>query len=308
MFQKNILSALAVALILLPAFGQTKPNIPAAQVVKASAGGIDLPCLDVKPPKPMPKDDSPTVLKPAQWWVAGHDTPLVIRQSSTDGGAVIITMRPGPLKLPVDVAVGRSADKDDPEFVTITGKYVYCVRCQTAGTVSLEIVPALNRFEVLPDGKQGAQIPLTESDFYFRKVLCDTSVVPIPTPPAPVPPAPNPPPNPTPTPVPPPPAPVMGKLWGYILIEDRSNPFTNRGPVLQAMDTYVKANSLAFRKFDVKVETVPPDLVSYVAAYKKNPPPGGAMLYIIDSNGKSFEEGPPKATPADAVAQLTKYK
>lgn len=171
------------------------------------AADIDFPELPhAEPaPAPMPAPDAPTPLLAGKWYVIGNDSPLLILPNAS--GKVTVSARKGPLVLPTDIVVGRKADKNDPDFVTIPGPYVYAVKAApgATGTVTLQIIPALNALD-----KDSKQIPLAKGDIKTRVLVVNGEPDPIPDP------------NPKP-PVPPnPPTPTVSHLYFGIVKDPRN--------------------------------------------------------------------------------------
>lgn len=242
------------------------------------------------PPTPPPSDDVIPVLKPGFWWVVGSDRPLLIRSVSRDGGSVTIGTRKDKIVLPSDVVLGRTPDKDDPEFTTITAPYIYTFKAATQGSVGLEFVPSVNSLD-----KDGKQIPLTITDFVIKSLIVDLD--------KPVPPDPKPNPNPP----DPKPNPNLGQIWGYVLIDESAEALATRGQWQIDVHTFCKANGLKWREADQNATNSkgepPADIAKYMADAKTR---GVARLYIVDINGKSFFEGQ-AGSSAEVIAQLKKF-
>lgn len=121
---------------------------------------------------------------------------------------------------------------------------------------------------------------------------------------APIPPPPDPQPNPNPQPVP-----VVGKLFGWVMIEDLNVPFNNRGAVLNAAIAWSDANGINHRTAGKNVVDAtgkpPADMVPYLIRAAGKPVP---QLFLITAEGKLLYEGPASNDPDAFVALLSQYK
>jgi hypothetical protein len=136
------------------------------------------PDLNIDPPTPptpppQPKPDAKGKLVKGQWYIVDFVRPMLIEGFSTNGGAVTITEKKGPLHVPASVAIGRKPDKDDPEQVTIAGPFVYIVKAHITGTVIVEGIPTLN-----PLDEAGKPIPFSRKDVHRATIDVDAGTKP----------------------------------------------------------------------------------------------------------------------------------
>lgn len=111
-------------------------------------------------------------------------------------------------------------------------------------------------------------------------------------------------------PIPPPkPDPVVGKLAGWVLIEETSKPFLNRGAILTVGIQWSKENGIGYRTADQHVKDSsgqpPLDIVSYLAAAQKA---GIPQLFLVTAEGKALYAGPVPSSSDEFVALLKKHK
>jgi hypothetical protein len=150
--------------------------------------GIDLPQPQIKPQVVEPSVVDPTVtLTTGQWYVIGSDTPLVVDQVSKDGEVNISASKKSTLTLPAAWVVGRTPDADDPEFCTITNKFLYVVKAKTTGTTTLLV----NKTTNVIDPATKLPVPFTAADFIKVSINVKAGQAPQP-PPKPVPQRPRP--------------------------------------------------------------------------------------------------------------------
>ena len=124
--------------------------------------GIDLPQPQIKPQVIEPSVVDPTViLTTGQWYVIGSDTPLIVDQVSKDGEVNISASKKSTLTLPAAWVVGRAPDADDPEFCTITNKFLYVVKAKTTGVTTLLV----NKTTNVVDPATKLPAPFTSADF-----------------------------------------------------------------------------------------------------------------------------------------------
>lgn len=143
-------SLLCSLLLTLPAFAADPPVSP-----------IDLPKIVTVVPQPMPlSPDAGVPLSEGQWYVVIGSSKLVLSQVSLGGEVSIAASKKTTLTLPAAWVVGRKPDVDDPEFCTITGKFLYVVKAKVVGKTVLLVDPTLNAVDA-----KGVPIPFVASDF-----------------------------------------------------------------------------------------------------------------------------------------------
>lgn len=130
------------------------------------------PDLNIDPPPaplppPTPKPDAKGKLPRGAWYIVDHVRPLLIDSFSTNGGAVTVVEKKGPLTVPSSIAVGRKPDADDPDICTVAGPYVYVVKASVTGTVIVEGIPTLN------ESKDGKPVPFTKADVHRATIDVD---------------------------------------------------------------------------------------------------------------------------------------
>jgi len=103
--------------------------------------------------------------------------------------------------------------------------------------------------------------------------------------------------------------PVKGKLYGWVLIEETSRPFKNRGQSLVKAIEWSRANGVQHRVADQDVTTAdgttPADVAPYIARAKSK---GVPQLYLVTETGAMLWEGAPPESATAWVELLNKYK
>lgn len=124
----------------------------------------------VQPTPPPPTASDTTPLIDGQWYVVTSSQNLILKQVSLGGEVTISPAKKTSLTLPSSWVVGRKPDSDDPEFTTISAKYLFIIKAKFAETKDGKIVsigktvvmiyPTTNRTDT-----KGLPIPFTEKDF-----------------------------------------------------------------------------------------------------------------------------------------------
>lgn len=120
------------------------------------------------PPPPMASDTTPLI--DGQWYVVTSSQNLILKQVSLGGEVTISPSKKNSLTLPSSWVVGRKPDVDDPDFTTITAKYLYIIKAKftetpggkivSIGKTTVLIYPTTNKTT-----DKGVPIPFTEKDF-----------------------------------------------------------------------------------------------------------------------------------------------
>ena len=156
---------------LLSAFILFAASLPSAFADQPPPALFELPnVVAVQPTPPPPTASDTTPLLDGQWYVVTSSQNLILKQVSLGGEVTISPSKKNSITLPSSWVVGRKPDAEDPEFTTISAKYLFIIKAKVTeskdgktvsiGKTTVLIYPTTNRTD-----SKGVPIPFTEKDF-----------------------------------------------------------------------------------------------------------------------------------------------
>jgi hypothetical protein len=243
----------------------------------------DAPAIpDPMPPAPRPVPGAPLTLTPGVWFVVDSDVPVIVLASPE--GLVSVAEDAGPLRF-------RGRFVEDPEKVqtrTFAGKHIYTIEAKASGRVEVLVVPV------------GAS---KAADVIRRTVMVEAGDGPIP------PPKPKPDPKPDPKPGPVTSFRVIFVYESADLLTLEQKAVIYAKPVAEYLNAHAtrEGNQPGWRALDKDAAgaDLPANLKSLWAAVK--PKLTAVPCWVVEVNGMA-DILPLPANPADAVAELKKYR
>lgn len=242
-----------------------------AVLVVSPASAADPP--GIRLPEEQPESLPPkavTKLKAGEVYALDSDTPVVVVVSPE--GLVSVTEETGPAKINA-VFAGNTKRT----WRTYKGQQVFTLEAVQSGTVELLVIPVGSK---------------RSSDVLRRVIQVEAGDGPRP-----------PPDDGKPKP------PVVGKLFGFVLIEETSQAWPTRGEAIAAASKWADANGVKRRVADKDVKdaagNTPADIAPYIARAAGKTLP--RLTLITETGGILWEGDCPKAG-AELTALLGRYK